>query len=102
MQIKTGSSYYLDEILELRVTRYDTDRAELVESITDLPGILSLPSKTLLAHPKQLVWGRLHLSAVILSARIGLENNNSVMQALEIGQGKTSEIFMSTSESLIV
>jgi hypothetical protein len=25
MQIKTGSSYYLDEILELRVTRYDTD-----------------------------------------------------------------------------
>lgn len=50
MQIKTGSIYYLDEILELRVTRYDTDRAELVESITDLPGILSLPSKTLLAH----------------------------------------------------
>lgn len=67
MQIKTGSSYYLDEILELRVTRYDMDRAELVESITDLLGILSLPSKTLLAHPKQLVWGRLHLSAVILS-----------------------------------
>jgi uncharacterized protein involved in tolerance to divalent cations len=51
MQIKTGSSYYLDEILELRVTRYDTDWTELVESITDLPGILSLPSKTLLAHP---------------------------------------------------
>jgi hypothetical protein len=25
MQIKTGSSYYLDEILALRVTRYDTD-----------------------------------------------------------------------------
>lgn len=50
MKMKTGSGCYSDEILELRVPLIMTLTAELVESITDLPGILSLPSKKLLAH----------------------------------------------------